>query len=880
MNELKLCYDGSLRSKRNPDRYEVIDMNDRLPDFPKTVNQENIKRFVELVSKYGMPFCPATFKDSKDDFYKGKGRAENFDQMQLFALEFNNKITFEAVKKRTNRYNLPILFAYEMIGSTGHHFTVVFLNDISVTALRVAEAMQKALLTIFPEADKSCEDVIKINLGGNKLLYFDETVPDISIDSLIIGMTLCLRNRYGPTNYKRKIAEFAEKTGVRLNDRKLLDVSVDDNLTEVIRNNPDTIDNKNSPNPTMIVSGFGEKLSTSSCLVNLPTFPTEDSAAQNLRATEATTHRAYRSEVIKTLSSNCQLYQEFKSGSRVLPQSELLGLASNLIQVETGDKRFKAILSTKAYFDDQPEKYGDWDFYFYYIKDKGPRPCISFCPHQDKCSHGKNILSTTKPKYHQIERIANHTESLCSVDEAWADFKRCFLSAINSPEKLWHVIKCQTALGKTQAYLELLRDTGLRVLVVVPTNKLKREISLERAAEMGIDFIVSPSLHELKEVLPDYIWDDIESLYDAGKSPMSRVNKAISEDDFECAGAFRQYKRELDEFNNSTDGRAISTHRRLANMDVSKYDLVIIDEDIIFSTVIQSRADISVSNLKKVKKELAASGPLATKIKKIIDRTQTDEFFTLDEIDYDRTYAGIKMAVNIPALCSATHFCYRKASKMNDLTEDVVSFVRPMEFKGNTKYIMLSATANKDICEYCFGEDNVKFYGCKEAKLTGTLNLYSDKTMSRAYIAKDPTIIDRIKAWTKCLYTISFKKYKLNDLYFGNTAGCNHLAGKDIDVIGTPHQQEWIYKLFAFSLGFDVGAKLKPNTTATHNGYRFRFTTYDDEVLRAIQFYMIESELEQSVGRARLLRCNCTVNLFSNFPLSQANLIISEYDND
>ena len=126
---------------------------------------------------------------------------------------------------------------------------------------------------------------------------------------------------------------------------------------------------------------------------------------------------------------------------------------------------------------------------------------------------------------------------------------------------------------------------------------------------------------------------------------------------------------------------------------------------------------------------------------------------------------------------------------------------------------------------------------------------------------------------------ITFKKYHTGDLYFGNTAGCDYLTGKDIDVIGTPHQPEWIYKLFAYSLGldFDAEATLRPHIPVTHNGYNFRFTSYQDQVLRAIQFYLIESELEQAVGRARLLRCDCTVNLFSNFPLCQAVLKQSEY---
>ena len=73
---------------------------------------------------------------------------------------------------------------------------------------------------------------------------------------------------------------------------------------------------------------------------------------------------------------------------------------------------------------------------------------------------------------------------------------------------------------------------------------------------------------------------------------------------------------------------------------------------------------------------------------------------------------------------------------------------------------------------------------------------------------------------------------------------------------------------------------MKPNTVVVHNGFRFRFMTYADATLRAIQFYMIESELEQAVGRARLLRCDCTVNLFSDFPLKQAVIEESEYDSN
>ena len=158
--------------------------------------------------------------------------------------------------------------------------------------------------------------------------------------------------------------------------------------------------------------------------------------------------------------------------------------------------------------------------------------------------------------------------------------------------------------------------------------------------------------------------------------------------------------------------------------------------------------------------------------------------------------------------------------------------------------------------------------------------------MSRASIAGDTSIYGRIKKHTGIENTISFKKFLENGLYdgkltFSNCAGVDTLRGEDINVIGTPHQTDWIYKLFAYAHGFDVdlGTKLRHHTPVVHNGFRFRFTTYDDELLRAIQFYIIESDLEQAVGRSRLLREKCTVYLFSNFPLRQAQMKEFDYKN-
>jgi len=151
--------------------------------------------------------------------------------------------------------------------------------------------------------------------------------------------------------------------------------------------------------------------------------------------------------------------------------------------------------------------------------------------------------------------------------------------------------------------------------------------------------------------------------------------------------------------------------------------------------------------------------------------------------------------------------------------------------------------------------------------------------MSRACIETNQGIVDSIKKWSGFERTITFKKYSKDILHFGNTEGFDEWAGDDIDVIGTPYHAEFLYRLFAFMVGADgdLTERMRPNYPIIQNGYSFRFTTYENETLRDIHLWMIESELEQAVGRARLLRNKCYVNLFSNYPLRQANLLPSEY---
>lgn len=115
-----------------------------------------------------------------------------------------------------------------------------------------------------------------------------------------------------------------------------------------------------------------------------------------------------------------------------------------------------------------------------------------------------------------------------------------------------------------------------------------------------------------------------------------------------------------------------------------------------------------------------------------------------------------------------------------------------------------------------------------------------------------------------------------SEIHFGKTEGFNIYKGMDIAVIGTPHNSPILYKLVGAMLGYSTSDSLH-KYRVERKGFSYTMMTYGDEEMRNLQFFFIESELEQTVGRARLLREDCTVYVFSNYPCQQAELVQDSY---
>lgn len=282
--------------------------------------------------------------------------------------------------------------------------------------------------------------------------------------------------------------------------------------------------------------------------------------------------------------------------------------------------------------------------------------------------------------------------------------------------------------------------------------------------------------------------------------------------------------------------------------------------------------------MKKLSKR-TSNDSLKGKIKKLLKLAEKQSCIKLNgfEWDDDESDENDKSMplLDIPSFCLAERFYVRRKEKEKNLKEDTIAFLKPADFQGE-KYIMVSATVNEDICRGYFGENNVDFYECKKAKYKGKLNQYPGKSMSRTSVANNPGIIQRLmnRFGMDGSRVITFMKEGIGQLHFGNTEGSNTLEGKDILVVGTPYHAEFLYKLVAFAMDMDFDEEeVMKGQKVIHNGYQFWFTTFENEDLRSVHFWMIESELEQAVGRARLLRNACNVHLFSNFPLSQSKMV-------
>lgn len=112
---------------------------------------------------------------------------------------------------------------------------------------------------------------------------------------------------------------------------------------------------------------------------------------------------------------------------------------------------------------------------------------------------------------------------------------------------------------------------------------------------------------------------------------------------------------------------------------------------------------------------------------------------------------------------------------------------------------------------------------------------------------------------------------------FGALEGLDECGGRDIAIYGTPHLPPSAYHAYGHVLGMVSNDEKKhdyKHRLIERNGFEFYVGCISQNPeLVELQLSLIEAELTQAVGRARLVNHANRVHLFSNFPLEGGKLV-------
>jgi hypothetical protein len=328
----------------------------------------------------------------------------------------------------------------------------------------------------------------------------------------------------------------------------------------------------------------------------------------------------------------------------------------------------------------------------------------------------------------------------------------------------------------------------------------------------------------------------------------------------------RNYLKLINESNNTTK-TVLTTHIR-ALFDQYAHKTTVFDEDPINSLLLIKKFELS--DLLSLE-QLANDREPITQLIDLIRSTEPGIISQINHFDIDKKAIATIVSnfyanSNLVQFFDATSFCKDKSNP------NIIHYQIKREIPEGKKVIIMSATPQIEVYKSLYG-DRVKIIDIPLAESQGKIIQHTKNGYSRSYLKTNqvPDLIDQIGDRP----VITFQKHK--DIFptahplvhYGNCEGYDFLNGVDLAVVGTPHKNELHYLFTAYALGIDltsIDLELQ-DLKIDWKGFRFRFTTYEDERLRNIQLGSIEADLVQAIGRARGLRSNAEVMVYSNLPL-------------
>lgn len=860
--KISICLDHEGFNQK-PDRKEIVRISERIAGHNSTVTIKELMDSITLPD--AKSFTPATFVNAKR-------LNQNWKSQQIFALDIDSGLRIEEAIQLSAKWRVEPTFIYSTFSHTdkNHKFRMVFVLNEEIQDLRVRNVIQTALTTLFPTSDKNANDAARVLFGGKKIEFLNKGV--VSVPEILDGV---VRKIKSGSNSTREMKNFCKASGLAFHKgyphyKKFEEIELPSDWSNLFISKT-----KNRTNTINYYSTRAENSHLNYYLVfSKDSIQDDEYFSYETKSFEEQEVKQVRNFPFDNLQKRCKLYREGTLGDYWLYHNEMFGLMTNLLNVEGGKSKIVEIInSRKEYL----EKQDEWSLMMNQIKkmNYAPTRCNTYCPFANECIHATNMIEQGKLPRGSVQVIEE--PQFQDVDEVYKKLENVLGDLLKSTENGVYVIKAPTGIGKTEAIVNFAAENHFSV--AFPTHKLKEEVS-QRLTSKRIKHIKVPELPLLEKPFSE----KIEHLYHIGA--YRTVNKYLRQivNDNEEVSIFLE---DLEKVKTSKNELLLTTHQRAIFTNDDSNSTVIFDEDPIPSLFPISQMKVSdlIFAFTKLQDNEVNKDVIITFQNMILnapfDIVQERSSFLLPSVkDLEQTIVEERtISSNVLGFLNCDYFL-----KMRIHNTDYIYFIQRKKLSMSKKTIILSATINEKISKLVFGEE-VTFVDLGLVKPVGSMLQVTSKSFSRFTIKENHNELKSLAKNLMELYNpeseiITYKDFSAGgqheEIYFGNTEGIDNLKGENITVIGTPHLNPIAYLLISVTLGYRMGLEESrmEYRPVERNGLRFYFTTYsNDTLLKEIQFYLVESQLLQAIGRARVNRFPAKVLILSNLPVVSAEYI-------
>ena len=889
---------NSKKEKPNKKEYGIIQKTICLEENIKEIDFDT---FVDLVGNNG-----AIWKSS---FMEGGAKNINFKCAYMLSLDFDNGISIKDFLENAKDLGLEPTFIYETFSSTDefNRFRAIWKLKEPIETAQLKTALQLMLMEVFRDCDNACKDLSRLWIGGKNVAFYNP-MNTLNIDNLLNATisSITLKSSFG--HESRNIKSFCKKIGINIYNKQPFILKSGEkrpNLYNIYYREKD----KNSQKINILKYDSFEFSLVDNFDINKN--KNTSSKIQTIKG-----EKANRITIdFEKLSTKCNLFSDFINGEK-LNHKEIQHLSFNLYESKGYPSLLKDTLINNEYNNWQ-NKYNTYASAVNY--NYAPTSCSNYCKYYFECQNPTNI----KAKYYQKESKAKKIEELpiISLEEAEKQLNEVPNIIRGLTNNDFMLLEAPVGIGKS----ELLMKIDLNNTIIGVTNhKLGQELNARISHRNDVNLLYVRPLNIIN--MPEDLKALISRFYDLGLygevknvifEEIKRLNTLKKEENKDYPSYYDDlifYVEQLEQIQKASS--LLLTHHRISfGHHSNKIDTIILDEDFL-KTFIKYEA----FNSDEIFNDLRNLITWANRFNSVGNKYYNDyielkdhiEAFSLElscnqdlwienilnEITLNPKFRRIiieYMKENKNSL--KTNFFKLIGSKAVSLTNNGFIHIADAEAireLESYKVICMSATLNENIhtafIRKYLPNKNIFYKSISNTKLRGKIYCDCSYAWSRDGLknktGKSEKSLQNIVNDNRYENIITFKDNDLINLegtgkikiaHFGAVEGLDKYKGQNLCVLGTPHTSSKIYEGYYFLLtGKNPESKEWKVKRVKKYGFEFDLNTYENETdsfLIDIQLYFLYSELIQAIGRARALRYDVDIFVYSALPIPNSKLI-------